>query len=205
MRMLRDSALAICTSWRCAGAEIAHDAIRGRKLQIELGGENAASSSRIWRASCSSTPPRTCLMAEEDVVARPRAPAPGRLPGRSCRCRAGGRAPGSSASNVSPPISMSPASGLCAPVSTRIRVDLPAPFSPIRQWISPGQQIEIDAVAAPARPERSWRCPASRSGGEARYAASRWGVADVACDRMRPAGAAQCNAYRPQFSSGRRE
>src|SRR5690606_11377660 len=45
---------------------------------------------------------------------------------------------GLSLPNTSPPSSTAPASGECTPEITLIRVDLPLPFSPARQWISPG-------------------------------------------------------------------
>ena len=38
-----------------------------------------------------------------------------------------------------PSIEISPSSGCSSPYSTFISVDLPAPFSPSRQWISPGR------------------------------------------------------------------
>ena len=37
-----------------------------------------------------------------------------------------------------PPIDIVPCSGVCTPEMTLMRVDLPDPFSPARQWISPG-------------------------------------------------------------------
>ena len=41
---------------------------------------------------------------------------------------------------------MTPSSARYSPYRTFIRVDLPAPFSPRRQWISPGLDHEIDVV-----------------------------------------------------------
>src|SRR6266576_4736418 len=50
-----------------------------------------------------------------------------------------------------PSISTRPASGLIKPPSTFMRVDLPAPFSPTRAWISPG----ITSREAPLRATQS--------------------------------------------------
>ena len=43
-------------------------------------------------------------------------------------------------STGSPSTAMSPASGRYRPVMILISVDLPAPFSPTRAWISPGRR-----------------------------------------------------------------
>ena len=41
---------------------------------------------------------------------------------------------------------ISPSSGGASPYRMFIRVDLPAPFSPSRAWISPGRIVEVDPV-----------------------------------------------------------
>ena len=45
---------------------------------------------------------------------------------------------GVSRSHVIPSIVIEPESGACTPEMTLMSVDLPEPFSPARQWISPG-------------------------------------------------------------------
>src|SRR5512134_1996609 len=47
---------------------------------------------------------------------------------------------------------MSPESGIWSPASTRIRVDLPAPFSPTNAWISPGHRSKLTRSTATVEP-----------------------------------------------------
>ena len=47
------------------------------------------------------------------------------------------------------------------PAAIFIRVDLPAPFSPINAWISPATQIEIDLSQNRSSAQNSWIFPAS--------------------------------------------
>src|SRR5262249_48156556 len=53
-----------------------------------------------------------------------------------------------------PPISMAPESGRCTPSKMRIRVDLPAPFSPTSAWISPGRTSKLTSISAQVAPKR---------------------------------------------------
>ena len=52
------------------------------------------------------------------------------------------------ASPVTPSIRMLPASFSYTPVSTLISVDFPAPFSPIRAWISPLRRVKSTLFSA---------------------------------------------------------
>src|SRR3712207_6810625 len=67
---------------------------------------------------------------------------------------------------------MVPSSGCSSPYSTFIRVDLPAPFSPSRQWISPGTMSRSMLSLATRDPNRlvmprSWRpLPVPAAGAE---------------------------------------
>ena len=52
----------------------------------------------------------------------------------------------------SPPSRISPASGITAPQSALISVDLPAPLSPITARISPGSRVKSAWSSATTRP-----------------------------------------------------
>ena len=52
-----------------------------------------------------------------------------------------------------PPISMLPASGSWTPEITLMRVDLPEPFSPARQWISPAPISRLTPLSACTPPK----------------------------------------------------
>src|SRR5687768_12668971 len=65
-----------------------------------------------------------------------------------------------------------PLSGVWMPVSTLISVDLPAPFSPTRAWISPGRRVKSTSLSA-RTPAKVFVTPAtSMTGGSV-------GIADL--------------------------
>src|SRR5262245_13860788 len=55
---------------------------------------------------------------------------------------------GSAFASGFPTISTVPVSGRCAPVTTRMSVLLPAPFSPTRAWTSPGRRSKETSRSA---------------------------------------------------------
>ena len=63
-------------------------------------------------------------------------------------------ASGPGIATASPRISSRPPSGRCSPAATFIRVDLPAPFSPITTWISPFR----NSTETPLRAWIPWKC-----------------------------------------------
>ena len=131
----------------CRGSRPGRCRARGRRARraASLAHPRASRSSRTGaargRARCSR---------------RPRGSAAGRSPGRPCGCRArwascgdarlhrrrrrGGARPASSGS---------------APVIALIRVDLPAPFSPMSEWTSPGNIRKSTASSAASAPKRT--------------------------------------------------
>ncbi len=92
---------------------------------------------RVLRGARPAEPEAGGLVAEDDVLRHRRARARGRAPGRWWRCRRRRRRAASRTTTGSPAQRISPASGRCAPASTLISVDLPAPFWPSRQCTSP--------------------------------------------------------------------
>src|SRR4051812_496099 len=58
-----------------------------------------------------------------------------------------------------------PESGRCAPARTRMRVDLPAPFSPMRAWTSPGWRSKRTFFSA-WTPGKDLLMPSMRSRGD---------------------------------------
>src|SRR5690606_3062708 len=53
-----------------------------------------------------------------------------------------------------PSSTMLPASGISTPVTSLIRVDLPAPFWPISAWISPARRVSPASARATVAPKR---------------------------------------------------
>src|SRR5215472_10232635 len=67
------------------------------------------------------------------------------------------------APRASAPLSSTcPWSGASEPAAIAIRVDLPAPFSPSRAWISPARAAKVTPVSA-STPSKLLRTAASRS------------------------------------------
>src|SRR5690348_7538565 len=62
----------------------------------------------------------------------------------------------------SPRSSTRPSSGASEPAAIAISVDLPAPFSPSRAWISPARASNVTPLRA-STPSKLFRTPASRS------------------------------------------
>jgi hypothetical protein len=77
----------------------------------------------------------------------------------SPRCRT---ASGDVASTGSPRSSSSPRSGSSDPAAMAISVDLPAPFSPSRAWISPACASNVTPFSA-STPSKLFQIPASFS------------------------------------------
>src|SRR5947199_1825795 len=153
MRQRRCSALAMATSWRSA------------KLSEATGARasGAKSSSASTLRACSRMRPRS-------IVAR----GPKRRTGRSPRAMfsaiesvgtrrsscgmvtmpAAIASRGLAKSRSSPPTRMTPRSGRCTPPRMRIKVDLPAPFSPTTAWISPNATAKSTPSSAMVAPNR---------------------------------------------------
>ena len=132
-----DSARAMLTIC-CAAADSVPTSAVGRIS----GWPSRASSSRGrrgWPRPVRVKPEPGELVAEEDVLGDGEAGDQVELLVDRRDAQASWRPAGRSATTGSPRQVIAPASGWCAPASTLIRVDLPAPFWPSRQCTSPAR------------------------------------------------------------------
>ena len=98
---------------------------------------------------------------------------------------------GPSSATRCPSISMWPASGVCTPARTLIRVDLPAPFSPSRAWTSPARRSKLTSVSA-ATPGKPLLTPARRTTGAVFSDTAPAGAWAAACNTTPPGRGGGC-------------
>ena len=119
---------------------------------------------RPLRIPAQSTARTVAVPCPDRCSPRRRGWAAGRSPGRRTRRPRAAPPAGCGRRAGAPSSVMTPAASGSAPVIALISVDLPAPFSPMSEWISPGKQPEVDAVERGLAAEHARGAPQLQQG-----------------------------------------